>query len=133
VEARVAFQLQAADDIQDIDQADLAEGIHQHPALGIKFPFIVGLGSIGGVGRGQIAMARIAPRQLGMVEQRGNPRAAGKRMVLPGRVRTQFGQDGGWPPPGCARRRVRMASRSGCGMVRKGALAGRPRGGVNPA
>ena len=73
MQTRVALNFQAADDIQDIDQADLAEAIDQHPTLGVEFPFMVGLSIPGGCGARQIAMARLAPPQLGVFEQRGNP------------------------------------------------------------
>ena len=73
MEAGIALNCGAADDIQDIDQADLSQAIDLHPALGIELPFIVGLEISGRCGRRQIAMVRIAPRQLGMFKQRGNP------------------------------------------------------------
>ena len=61
MEAWVALNFQAADNIQDIDQADLTEAVDRHPALGIEFPFIVGLEISGRFGGGQIAVARLAP------------------------------------------------------------------------
>ena len=72
MKARLALHFQATDDIQDIDQAHLAEVVDHHPALGVEFVFIVRLKITGGREVRKIAMARIAPCELGVFEQRGN-------------------------------------------------------------
>ncbi len=103
VQTRVTLDFQATDHIDDRDQRNPANARHLHRPLGIQFPLIV-RSTIGHRrGFGQVTLALVAACELGMLEQRGNARAARQRLIAPARVKAQFRQNRVWSP---ARMRV---------------------------
>ncbi len=96
----IALDLEPTHDINNGNQTHAANTVHRHVALGIEFPLIVGHSIGWGWWRWEVAMPLIPAGHFGGFEQSGDTGATGERLIGPGGIEAQFGQQGVGSPAG---------------------------------